>query len=77
MKKGVEISLQAPIVYSFLYTCRSGMAGHMAVLFVVFEGQPYCFSIYIPTNRTQASLFFNLTPLMFCVLIIAIPTGMR
>ena len=65
MNKGIHVSLSISV--SSGYMPRSGIAGHMVVLFLVFKESPYClpqwlYQFTFPPTVQECSLFSTPSP---------------
>ena len=70
MNNGIHVSFS--ILFSSGYMPRSGIAGHMVVLFLVFKGisipsSIVAVSIYIPTNSARAFPFLHTLSSIYCL----------
>ena len=65
MNIGVHVSFGISVFVSFRYIPRSGIAGHLIVLFLVFRGASILIStvaapVYIPTNSVVANIYITI-----------------
>ena len=70
VNNGIHVPLS--ILLFLEYMPRSGIAGHMAVLFLVFKGisissSIVAVSIYIPTNSARAFPFLHTLSRIYCL----------